>query len=252
MTCFSVISCDKDDSIAPIERGGKVLTKMELEGSRFNYTKQIVTYSYDNDRNITRIDLDRNFENAYNNTKQSYMIDGNTLTSNAPRFVECKLNDAKYIVELIDFEISEYAQKFTYYSNGYLKASIYIGGNYERASFEPIYDKQWRITNKADENGHSSVYSLECIWSDIPNKGNLFFWPSIGANNDDAIEIALANAGLLGKAQAFLPKKFGSNSQEWSLNENVLKYELDEDGYVTKATVSDERGIKATYTFTYE
>lgn len=49
-----------------------------------------------------------------------------------------------------------------------------------------------------------------------------------------------------------MPKEFGDDNQEWSLNENVLKYELDGDGYVTKATISDEYGIYVTYTFTYE
>lgn len=251
LTCLCVISCDKDDSIAPIERGEKVLNKMELElDNNSYYTKHIITYSYDNDGNISTIDIVRHIGGTSDSTTESYIIEGNTMTSTATHFVECKLNDAKYIEYLNDTELSSFSHKFTYYSNGYLKASIYMGGNYERPSFEPIYDKQWRITNKADENGYSSLNSMECIWSDIPNKGNLFFWPSITRNIYNAIDIALANAGLFGKAQAFLPKKFGNDTQEWTLDE--IKYELDEDGYVTKATVSDERGIKATYTFTYE
>lgn len=257
VTSMCVISCSDDDSIAPIERGEKVLAKMEIKPKNEPYS-DFVTYSYDNNGDISKIDIVRKHEGSSQTQSVSYIIEGNTLISTEASNVENKLNDAKYIVDLFAQELDGSHRKFTYHSSGYLKASIIVGGNNEKATFEPIYDKQWRMTSSGLQDN-----SIECIWSDIPNKGNLFFWNTIDPGLQyfpyvDNWVIALANAGLFGKAQAFLPKKYGDENEEYSLDRNILKYELDGDGYVIKATMSDGgRGpgsavSEIIYTFTYE
>lgn len=254
MVSVCTISCDKDESIEPIKRGDKVLTKMEInydyyhsDDGRNDYNTDIVTYSYDGNGNITKID----YVNTSNSgATRSYMVEGKALTSD--HFIDCKLNDAKYITNISEYDILDQQYECTYHSNGYLKSTSWVLSSRKEIAFRPIYDKQWRITSEALLDN-----SLECVWSNIPNKGNLFFWDTVRGraevSEDDHVIIALANAGLFGKAQAFLPESFGDCNEEWSANTNILKYELDNEGYVTKATmVSNKDRIKAIYTFTYE
>ena len=261
LASISFISCNDEESIAPIERGEKVLIRMEQQYWDTNKKKKYIkttTYSYDSNNNISSINVsDPNKESSW-----SYNVDGDRLTSDKYGVVEYKLNNAKYIEEFTDHSYSSGSSfKFNYHSSGYLKTSFLIGGNYEQVMFEPIYDKQWRIT----DNTKGNLKSFECIWSDIPNKGNLFLWDIVNPGTlfynyitHDEDVIILANAGLYGKAQAFLPKRISDDTESLDYTGYEFEYELDKDGYVTQATMMSvnapeyDKKVVAIFKFTYE
>lgn len=122
------------------------------------------TYSYDSNNNISSINVsDPNKESSW-----SYNVDGDRLTSDKYGVVEYKLNNAKYIEEFTDHSYSSGSSfKFNYHSSGYLKTSFL----YEQVMFEPIYDKQWRIT----DNTKGNLKALNVYGLTYPIKGICFY-----------------------------------------------------------------------------
>lgn len=265
------ISCGDDDSndlISPDDKNRKKLVKMELKTTHRNDPLHYGTaiYKYNSNNEISEIYMSTIEKTNWDNTeiKDSIYcyVDDNALIFNKTRpynqeYVQ-ELNSNKYIRGIyLDHKLKPFFNHIWdcyYHSNGYLKSIQ--GSSHRFIIFEPTYDKQWRITNGALGSKNHSSYSIECVWSDIPNKGNLFFWEEHGDSPRKAESfymMALENAGFLGKAQAFLPEKFADTADEYNLSR--IQYELDNEGYVNKATIEDNSKFNPctyTYTYTYE
>lgn len=248
---FNFVACSDDNEPNGGNGGGsgsgdatKRLIKVETETKHNG--RNVFTLAYNNEGRVSEASLTFYLESGTFSTNYEFTYDANEVnvatTFNDEMDINTYiLNDSGYIESGIN---REYASDRNYtftYTNDYLTSYTYEGNPYgpevhELTGDGAIVPDDWEVVE----------------YSDIPNKSGLFFYSNSTEVFDDFEFYELYYAGLLGKAPTYLPKR--SEHYEGSLDSaHNYSYEVDDEGYVTSFTITDEDGEQVTTaTCTYE
>lgn len=248
--CVNFTSCSDDEEGGGSNSEGATKRLVKMEVSSYDGNTEI-SLEYDSQGRVSK--MVESFADDGSQSKETflYSYNGDELTisetdeevyheSGEEHSTEevnvYQLNNKGYVTSGT-FDI-DYTSSFEYTDDYLVSISIepnYIYGNYDR-THTLLSD------GKVLPDGWDSME-----YSDIPNKGNLFYMYS---HYEDIFiksnwwELYFAN--LVGKAPKYLPKSatFRNTTTHYS-------YELDDDGYVKAFTITDG-DVTASYKCTYE
>ncbi|KKB55530.1 DUF4595 domain-containing protein [Parabacteroides gordonii] len=243
--CFNFISCSDDD-----DNGGTDPEKAVKRLTTINYQDNSGKGSLDIERldgkvsktteTYKRVGYEMSWTSNYtytgNAVKESLDIK-NTDEGNFTKTTNYTLNNDGFIVkgEETDSGIWSFI-----YSGNYLTSATLVYKGKTDVDDKYIFNGEGLMTG-------NNVFDKGITYTDIPNLGGIFL-----AYADDVLATEysrLQYASLLGNAPKYLPKEAKRS------NENEIytfNYEIDKDGYVTKAIIYLNGEVDWTETYTYE
>lgn len=250
---FNFAACsDEEDNGGDGSASGeasKRLTKMYVQNINGDGNNEF-DLQYDNEGRVTQ--MSSTWEDGVNNT-YTYSYSGSEVT------IHCSILDET------GYDTDPDYSTITYILNdkGYVTSGTgQHSGNQRDYTFTYTDEYLVEATEKIN-NGTSYIDERNRIISDglilphdwdmveytnIPNKGNLFIHYANEVDIFDTFEyVELYWANLAGKAPKYLPESVTSGEGSW-----YFDYKLDDEGYPSTITLSDEDGTFTTITCTYE
>lgn len=148
------------------------------------------------------------------------------------------LNDKGYVASGTKTESDGDIRQYTFnYTNDYMTLA--------EESYHGVSEEK----NQVIADGLILPHDWDAVeYTEIPNKINFFFHYSNEIDIFDTFEyMELYLANLAGKAPKYLPESVTDGEGSW-----YFDYELDDEGYPTSITLSDEDGTFTTIICTYE
>lgn len=246
---FNFAACSDDD-----DNGGggsasgdatKRLVKMYVKSIYVNHSFEI---EYDEKGRVSKNVLTWEESTPWRDT-YTYLYNGNEVTISATIWegndeegehraeYTYTLNDKGYVVNGFSDDQNEYIFS---YSDDYL---VSVTKSYDNGV--PRIVEQ----NQIIADGLILPHDWDAVeYTEIPNKINFFFHYSNEIDIFDTFEyMELYLANLAGKAPKYLPESVTDGEGSW-----YFSYKLDDEGYPTAITLSDEDRVFTTITCTYE
>ena len=236
---FNFAACSDDDENggggSGLEGASKRLKTIYVQAEWD--TNNETVFQYDNEGRVTEMDITYDHHSSGDTWTDyySYSYNGDEVTldvdyaGDGPEYREQEsytytLNDKGYVTEgAMNFSSGKRVRQYTFsYTDDYL---IRVTEGYENETPRVVEHNQIISDGLIlPHDGNSIEYT------DIPNKGNLFFHYANEKDIFDSFEFCeLYLTNLAGKAPKYLPERV----DDWHFS-----YELDDEGYATEITIT--------------
>lgn len=259
---FNFMACSDDDEPNGGNGGGsgsgdatKRLTRIFVQCPNGD-TNNETTFKYDNEGRVTEMAITYEHHNDGEIWKDtySYSYSGNNATISTIYYEgnetegeyttesNYTLNDKGYVTSGTETRLSsEQTRQYTFsYTDDYMTLAT---ESYDELTYEE--------KNQIISDGQILPHDWDAVeYTDIPNKGNLFFHYANESDIFDSFEyFELYWVNLAGKAPAYLPQSVTDSFEGgWHFS-----YKLDDEGYATEVTITNDEGERrTTITCTYE
>lgn len=253
---FNFAACSDEDENggggSGLEGASKRLTQMYVQNINGDGNNEF-DLQYDNEGRVTQIsstweDFNATYTYSYSGNEVtihcSFLDESETGYDTDPDYstITYTLNDKGYATSGSG-QLSGSRMNYIFtYTDDYL---VEVTEQYD--NWTPHVDESNRILS----DGLILPYDWNMVeYTDIPNKGNFFIHYANEVDIFDCFEYyELYWANLGGKAPKYLPAKVAySDDDFWTFS-----YDLDNEGYVTTISITDEEGLNfTTITCTYE